>query len=120
MDVTKHKAKAKHATSVEMQFFKAINLEGARKITKSCAVSIYRLLHAAVPILSYISLAAKVDTGSPEDISCTVEQITAFPSPNADNDKWMGRQQNLPSSCQHHSRLLSEQPMAQEGKDAPC
>lgn len=53
------------------------------------------------------SLAAKVGTGSLEDVSYMLEQVTAFPSPHASDNKEMEQQQDLPSSCQPHQIFLA-------------
>lgn len=52
-----------------------------------------------LPFYHAPSLAAKVGTGPLEDVSHMVEQITAFPFPDASDNKEMEQQQDLPSSC---------------------
>lgn len=59
-----------------------------------------------LPFYHPSSLAAKVGTGSLEDVSHMVEQITAFPFPYASDNKEMEQQLDLPSSCQPHRIFL--------------
>lgn len=59
-----------------------------------------------LPFYHTPSLAAKVGTGSLEDVSHMVEQITAFPFPHASKNKEMEQQQDLSSSCQPHQIFL--------------
>lgn len=80
-------------------------------------MSTYRQYMWLFPFYHTSSLPAKVGTGSLEDISRMVEQITAFPSPHPSGDKEVERQQDLPSSCQHHVIFLGEQRHQHKKKD---